>query len=822
MSVRSAQAITVEFTTSSPTTQAAVNADSLPTGTLVVNGTDNGASVTVTNVDTGRYKAAVTLPTLAVNDVVELMIAATVGTIAGKAIVWRDTKDVFAGAIPDVAAGGSSGLLISGSNTGTTTLGALTVTGNLLISAGLSINQSTTDGHGIAVAGNGAGDAIKLTGGTTGHALEAIGGTGTAAVSLVGTTTGSGLEIIAGASGAGVTITGGSSSGRGVLISTVSGDGLSILPTAGHAIVATANGPSKHGLFVTGGTSGTSDGVKAVAGTGGVDVRGNITGTLTTVTTVTNQLTAAQIATGIWQDTTAGDFTVALSVGKSLMNGVSLGTGLTVAAVSGSVGSVTGAVGSVTGAVGSVTAGVTLAASQHVIVDSGTVTTLTNLPAAPSNWLTAAAIADGAIDRATFAADTGLQSVRSGTAAAGGSTTLTLDGGASALNGFYTNCLLALTGGTGAGQARFVTGYVGSTKVATVGAWTTTPDNTTTFSIAGFDSIPGAVAPTAVQVAAAVWQDATAGDFTVAGSIGKSLYTSGASPGAASGLALVGSNVGTAASVSGAVGSVAGDVAGKVLGGGASSITNVGVRASVTASDVSGDLPANVIQWSGVNVPAVNVGGVPVVDVGYSVGVAVTNEDGTAQGGTTGGVTLAASSSATTDYYKNRSVTIVSGTGVGQASIVTAYNGSTKVAAVSPSFATAPDASSRYVLGEPVGAAAPTVVQIRTEMDANSTQLAAIAAKTTNLPGSPAAVGSAMTLADGAITDAKITFPAETAGRPTTFLAAMRRLWEWAANKRTRDRSSGTLLLRNAADNATLETQTQQTSGTVDTQTKGA
>ena len=58
----------------------------------------------------------------------------------------------------------------------------------------------------------------------------------------------------------------------------------------------------------------------------------NITaGTITTVTTVTNQLTAAQIATGIFQDTTAGDFTVANSIGKSIMNGVSLGTGLTVA-----------------------------------------------------------------------------------------------------------------------------------------------------------------------------------------------------------------------------------------------------------------------------------------------------------------------------------------------------------------------------------------------------------------------------------------------------------------------------------------------------------
>lgn len=57
----------------------------------------------------------------------------------------------------------------------------------------------------------------------------------------------------------------------------------------------------------------------------------NITaGTITTVTTVTNQLTAAAIATGIWADTTAGDFTAAASIGKSILNGVALGTGLTI------------------------------------------------------------------------------------------------------------------------------------------------------------------------------------------------------------------------------------------------------------------------------------------------------------------------------------------------------------------------------------------------------------------------------------------------------------------------------------------------------------
>ncbi len=46
--------------------------------------------------------------------------------------------------------------------------------------------------------------------------------------------------------------------------------------------------------------------------------------------TAPTNLTAAQIATGIWQDTTAGDFTAASSVGKSIMNGVALGTGLTI------------------------------------------------------------------------------------------------------------------------------------------------------------------------------------------------------------------------------------------------------------------------------------------------------------------------------------------------------------------------------------------------------------------------------------------------------------------------------------------------------------
>lgn len=93
MSVRSGQSITEDFTTHA-SSGALTNADSLPTGTLVLNGTDNAATVTVTNKATGVYKAAVTLPTLAVGDVVQLRINATVGGIADGDYIWEDSKDV--------------------------------------------------------------------------------------------------------------------------------------------------------------------------------------------------------------------------------------------------------------------------------------------------------------------------------------------------------------------------------------------------------------------------------------------------------------------------------------------------------------------------------------------------------------------------------------------------------------------------------------------------------------------------------------------------------------------------------------------------------
>jgi len=93
MSVKSGQAITVLFCTQDPTTGAATDADSTPTGTLYVNGTANGATVTETNISTGLYKAAFTLPSLTAGDVASLSIAATVGGVAGEGVVWQEVAD---------------------------------------------------------------------------------------------------------------------------------------------------------------------------------------------------------------------------------------------------------------------------------------------------------------------------------------------------------------------------------------------------------------------------------------------------------------------------------------------------------------------------------------------------------------------------------------------------------------------------------------------------------------------------------------------------------------------------------------------------------
>lgn len=70
-----------------------------------------------------------------------------------------------------------------------------------------------------------------------------------------------------------------------------------------------------------------------------------------------------------------------------------------------------------------------------------------------------------------------------GTAQAGAAGTITLASTASSDHGAYVNCTITLTGGTGSGQVRTVQAYNGTTKVASVSAWVTPPDGTTTYSM---------------------------------------------------------------------------------------------------------------------------------------------------------------------------------------------------------------------------------------------------------------------------------------------------------------------------------------------------
>jgi hypothetical protein len=90
----------------------------------------------------------------------------------------------------------------------------------------------------------------------------------------------------------------------------------------------------------------------------------------------------------------------------------------------------------------------------------------------------------GPLMRACGFSETALGTAHTGTAQAGGASTITLAAGASAADDAYTGMTIRTTGGTGSGQSRVISDYVGSTKVATVAeAWTTPPDATTTYSI---------------------------------------------------------------------------------------------------------------------------------------------------------------------------------------------------------------------------------------------------------------------------------------------------------------------------------------------------
>ena len=101
----------------------------------------------------------------------------------------------------------------------------------------------------------------------------------------------------------------------------------------------------------------------------------------------------------------------------------------------------------------------------------------------PQGTLTPSAVSGKINLTASFAAVTGTAQTGST------STTIRLATTASAVDDFYNGLYIETTGGTGSGQVRQIIDYNGTTKDVTVdAAWSVTPSNTTTYSIAVFKS----------------------------------------------------------------------------------------------------------------------------------------------------------------------------------------------------------------------------------------------------------------------------------------------------------------------------------------------
>lgn len=216
--------------------------------------------------------------------------------------------------------------------------------------------------------------------------------------------------------------------------------------------------------------------------------------------------TAAQVATAVWQDVTAGDFTIAHSIGKALFidNVVPGGTG-----------------------------------------GFQTTNVAVTLPTIPANWISAAGIAANALN------GKGDWLLSSGYTAP---TNLTV---AQIATGVWQDVTAGdFTVASSIGKALYIaniapgaTGGLQTTNVAVT--LPTIPTNWITAGGINAGALNGkgdwvtsvSAGPTAAQIATAVWQDVTAGDFTVAHSIGKCVFIDNIVPGVSSGHAIVGSKM---------------------------------------------------------------------------------------------------------------------------------------------------------------------------------------------------------------------------------------------------------------------------------------
>lgn len=391
--------------------------------------------------------------------------------------------------IANIAPGAAGGHFISGSNSGTTTFAALTVTGattltgNVAMAAGLNITQSSANTSALVITGNGTGHGAALTSGSgaTGNGLTLLSAaTNGHGLKSTGTGTGDGAELTAGASGADLdadiagTIT---TVTTATNVTTVNGLAANVITAAATAAdfgteVAGAVWDLDATAHQTQGTFGQAIGDPAAdANTIYAAVVTGAAGTTIAADIIAVKAETASILTDTAEIGAAGAGLTAINLPDQTMNI----TGDITGNLSGSVGSVTGAVGSVTGAVGSVAA----------------------------NGLTASSLAADAI--------TEIRCIVSGTADSGSTTTMVDAARTEGDTDYWKDMAILFTSGTISGQARLITAFDAATDTITFSPATTQTVGTNTYEIIPNVAAAGASAPTAAEVADAVWdEDATA------------------------------------------------------------------------------------------------------------------------------------------------------------------------------------------------------------------------------------------------------------------------------------------------------------------------
>jgi len=541
----------------------------------------------------------------------------------------------LANAVP----GASGGLLISGSNSGTTTLAALTITGSTTMSDGLLVSRSTSNVSAITATGNGTGSGIVATsgGGATGDGIQAT-SVATNGNGLVGTGIGTGngikaasvsgaaISAVASTSGDGITATGAGTTKHGI---NASGGA-----TTSHGISATGGGVG-HGILATSGAGATGNGITATAqstnGSGmtlvktgsGSDLNATVTPLVlakTTNLTGLNDIAATAVVSAGAITTSSGKVsgviltdTVTTYTGNTpqtgdtfaLANGASgfvatkadtaailidtaeigtAGAGLTnidlpnqTMNITGDItGNLSGSVGSVTGAAGSVT-GAVGSVTGNVIGSVGSIA---------SGGITAGSFGAGAINAAAIAADavTEIRSLASGTSDSGSTTTMVDAARTEADTDYWKGQILVFTSGNIAGQSRVITAFNAATDTITFAPATTQTVDTQTYEIWPVGDF---LRPT------------TSGntlDVSTGGEAGLDWANIG-SPTTAQNLSATNIDVDqVVASVSGAVASVTGNVGGNVVGSVASVTGAVG---SVTGN-VGGNITGSVASVIGI------------------------------------------------------------------------------------------------------------------------------------------------------------------------------------------------------------------------------